>query len=617
MIKTRGRPGQSSTSTAAIRRRSWFSQHPAVLVGVGFSIVVLIAYVQRHGRLSALDQGILNSSKEGGIPMFTFNNTRPDVCLVKSPQPLVDSFRPEEPSLSGHRTPSWFKSARFGIFIHWGLYSVPGWAETKHSFEQFNKGVSPEEHFRHNPYAEWYLNTVRLKGSEAQRYHYDTYNEDPELVHPSQWYYDKFSKLFDQSLEKWNPNSWAKTFAKSGAGYVVLTTKHHDGYTLWPSKVHHPLWSKWAGKQGSPRHPSKRDLVGELTTAVHAHGLQMGLYYSGGLDWSFKWEIDDCFDDPSKKAKCHPGVPNSAQYAEYAGDHLQELITKYRPAILWDDINWPSPGKSASFGKLSLPQLFAQYFNKACPAGLINDRWHLNRGTKPWKWTGDIGTPEYSQMEKVQGNVYEVCRGIGKSFGFNRVEEESDDCKAYMTVRQTLHLLISTVAKNGNLLLDVGPDQYGRIPECQVAVLAGVGKWLNTYGSALMDAIPYALTGSIIKPEDPVRYMQSSDKSTVYAIILGGRVQRATSTSQTLQLFKKDAVPHLHINHNNRADIIWPGGVSRAVIVQQNDNDLSVFIPWAIVPSSGVDPWVIRFFASRTSQIPLDCREVGSCTAFA
>ena len=153
-------------------------------------------------------------------------------------------FEPTADSLTQHTPPEWWKDGKLGIFIHWGLYSVPAFAPIDH---MFNADVPREIHVKYNPYAEWYMNTMRYEGSPTKQFHDNTY--------PGREYIS-FVKEFNQELPKWDPQMWSQTFKDVGAAYVVLTTKHHDGYTLWPSSINNPY-----------RSPEQtvlaRDIVGE------------------------------------------------------------------------------------------------------------------------------------------------------------------------------------------------------------------------------------------------------------------------------------------------------------------------------------------------------------------
>jgi alpha-L-fucosidase len=179
-------------------------------------------------------------------------------------------YEPKLESLKQHPLPDWFDKAKLGIFIHWGLFSVPGWAPVTGELAEVAATQGWEAWFAQNPYAEWYLNSLRTEGSPTQQYHLQTYGPN--------FSYDDFVPLFNEAIQKWNPNEWAELFQKVGARYVVLVTKHHDGFLLWPSARTSP-YKKF--------YHASRDLVGELATAVRQRGMRMGFYYSGGLDWSF------------------------------------------------------------------------------------------------------------------------------------------------------------------------------------------------------------------------------------------------------------------------------------------------------------------------------------------
>src|SRR5438105_6394220 len=128
-------------------------------------------------------------------------------------------------SVKQHPVPEWFHDAKLGIFIHWGLYSVPGWAPEGADIDKQVAEKGWDAMFANNPYAEWYLNTLRVGDTQTRRHHAATYGEN--------FSYDDFVPMFNQAVQKWNPDEWAELFQKVGARYVVLTTKHHDGFLLW------------------------------------------------------------------------------------------------------------------------------------------------------------------------------------------------------------------------------------------------------------------------------------------------------------------------------------------------------------------------------------------------
>src|SRR5450432_1174189 len=137
---------------------------------------------------------------------------------MTAPAQQPSNYQPTIESLDRHPLPEWYDDAKLGIFIHWGLYSVPGWAPLVHP----NHDFTSQDYITHNPYAEWYLNSMRLDNSPTQAYHREHYGADYD--------YYNFAPIFDQQIRKWNPGTWAKIFQDAGAKYVVLTSKHHEGF---------------------------------------------------------------------------------------------------------------------------------------------------------------------------------------------------------------------------------------------------------------------------------------------------------------------------------------------------------------------------------------------------
>jgi alpha-L-fucosidase len=271
-------------------------------------------------------------------------------------------YQPTFESLRQHPVPAWFNDAKLGIFVHWGAYSVPGWA-VRSEGSQFEQAAAKgwEYAFAHNPYAEWYLNTLSIDGSPTATYHAATFGEG--------FSYDGFSPIFNSAMRGWDPAAWAALFAAAGARYVVPGTKHHDGFLMWPSRHPNPFKQDWH---------AERDLIGELATAVRAHGMRYGLYYSGGLDWTFQGlpirNLPEMF----------AAIPQRDDYVRYVDAHWRELIERYEPAVLWNDIGYPGAAHSE--------QLFADYYNRA-PDGLVNNRFDM-RGTIKGTAHCDFITPE-------------------------------------------------------------------------------------------------------------------------------------------------------------------------------------------------------------------------------
>ncbi|MCP5039670.1 MAG: alpha-L-fucosidase [bacterium] len=401
----------------------------------------------------------------------------------------MSEYEPTLESIQRHPLPDWFQDAKLGIFVHWGLYSVPGWAASRSDpFEVIAKGGF-ESYFRENPYAEWYLNTLKFKDGPTRAYHDRCYG--PEFA------YEDFQPVFERESQSWSPLDWASLFAKAGAGYVVLTAKHTDGYLLWPSQV---------GNLVRPGYQSERDLVGELTSATRAQGLRMGLYYTGGMDWLLNPER---IDSPEK---IYSTILDGPQYVEYANAHWRELIERYRPSVMWGDIMYVVGAK--------LPELFADYYNQV-PDGVINDRFATEftaptrPGLQPPGIHYDFVTPEYTSFDEIQAEKWETCRGISSSFGYNRQDDET----SYRSAETLIHMLIDIVSKNGNLLLGVAPRADGSIPELQRSRLLELGEWMDTHAEAIRGTRPWKRAASTTSCGIPVRFTRK--QRILYALLMG------------------------------------------------------------------------------------------------
>ncbi|MBL8987001.1 MAG: alpha-L-fucosidase [Gemmatimonadetes bacterium] len=371
-------------------------------------------------------------------------------------------------------TPAWYDDAKLGIFIHWGAYSVPAWAPplTPADVATFDWSHAMEN----NPYAEWYLNTMKFPDSPTGRHHAATWGRNFD--------YTNFFRTFDQESRRWNPDQWARLFRRTGARYVVLTTKHHDGFLLWPSRQVNP------NRPADLQHTT-RDIVGELTAAVRRNGMRMGLYYSGGLDWSFNpARIDDV---PSMRKT----IPNTEAYGRYADQHWRELIERYQPSILWNDIGYPSTGQ---------PAAIVRDFYARTPDGVVNNRWGND--------LGDYLTPEFQNVPDVPPHKWESCRGIGFSFGYNAAEQAEN----MLTSAQLIEMFVDIVARNGNLLLDLGPRPDGSIPELQLERLNALGDWLQVNGDGIFGTRPWRQPTGTTVDGLPIRYTRKG--RTLFAFLM-------------------------------------------------------------------------------------------------
>lgn len=409
------------------------------------------------------------------------------------------------------QTPEWFDDAKLGIFIHWGPASVPGFAHgpalEPGELEEIMFGDSPRKEM---PYAEWYVNAMSYPDTETRRYHAEKYGTAP---------YEAFIPVFEQRVNQdWDPAAWARLFKAVGATYVVLVTKHHDGYTLWPSDVPNPHRDNWN---------SPRDMVGELAEAVRAEGMRFGTYYSTGLDWSFQMVTEG-----ERIRDIMMSAPASQEYADYVYDHMVELIDRYAPDVLWADIGYPSKGRHADL---------LEYYFAQVPDGVVNDRWgavdalgqlaRIPGATAVMKWLGRMlmsdqagnmpddptrfgyKTAEYDSFHGIPPFKWETTRGLGASFAYNRNETAAD----MLTGAELVTFLADTVAKNGNVLINVGPDSFGHIPDIQQAPLRTLGEWMALNGEAIYNTRPWQRFGNARGRE--LRYTRGD--GALYAIVTG------------------------------------------------------------------------------------------------
>ena len=376
-------------------------------------------------------------------------------------------YEPTWDSLDKRPIPAWFLDAKFGIFIHWGVYSVPAWRKVTEG--------------RYASYAEWYYARVMFNPENGgEEFHRENFGKDFE--------YRDFGPLFKAEL--FDPDLWADLFARSGARYVVLTSKHHDGYCLWPTRS--PYKKEWNSLAVGP----KRDLVGELTRAVRAKGLRMGLYYSI-IEWESNWthRTESGYFIPKKLVDKYK-IPEDKYVDAHMIPQLKELVVNYQPAVIFSDAGeWDRTAaewKTLDF----LAWLYNQAPNK--DEVVVNDRFGKDMTAKH----GDYFSSEYQDADGVGAyHPWEESRGVGGSYGFNRAENIDD----YQTSEALVHELVDIVSRGGNLLLNVGPTADGRIPVIMQQRLIDIGGWLAINGEAIFASRSWNGAGSL-RVQNPQMY---------------------------------------------------------------------------------------------------------------
>jgi alpha-L-fucosidase len=387
----------------------------------------------------------------------------------------AQTYQPTWDSLDKRPTPAWFTEAKFGIFIHWGVYSVPSYAP-----------VIPGK----LAYAEWYWNALKNgkddpKASAIQTgtwaYHQKRYGAD--------FPYQDFAPQFRAEL--FDPDHWADVFARSGAKYVALTSKHHEGFALWPSKEASATWGRpWNAVETGP----KRDLLGDLSDAVRRKGLRMGVYYS-----LYEWYNPLWLYDKPRYVKEHM-IPQ-----------FKDLVTHYKPAIIFSDGEW-----EMSSAEWHSPEMLAWLFNESPVKDevVVNDRWGKDtRHKHGGYWTTEY-TPGMSGME----HPWEENRGMGFSYGYNRAEDLAD----YHSSKELVVMLSDLVSRGGNLLLDIGPAADGTIPVVMEERLIQMGEWLKVNGEAIYGTKPWKATrqwtaGEVPKIDYNTEYATAYDVNSLVA----------------------------------------------------------------------------------------------------
>ncbi|KAH7929517.1 glycoside hydrolase family 29 protein [Leucogyrophana mollusca] len=358
--------------------------------------------------------------------------------------PLQENWTPDPNVLTTHETPTWWNQAKYGIFIHWGIYSVPAWGPPQEYAEWYD----------------WYLHNPPNSSNPTWEHHLNTYG--PDVV------YDDFIANFTAS--KWDPSAWLDLFDEAGAKYFVIVTKHHDGYGMFDTGN--------TTHRSSVYLPPKRDFVKELMDTAKAEkpNLHRGTYFSmpewfnpdfakygfgqwpGGL-------AHNAFN--ASEVEPYTGILNISDFIEdLQYPQMLSLALDYETEIMWCDIG--GPNKTLDFA--------AQFYNNAMQTGrqvTMNDRC----GAVP-----DFDTPEYATFGSLQTRRWETNEGMDPfSYGLNTATNASE-YKNGTTIIQTL---VDVVSKNGNYLLDVGPTAEGEIIAPMANNLLDAGKWLKYAGDCV------------------------------------------------------------------------------------------------------------------------------------
>lgn len=346
---------------------------------------------------------------------------------------------------ANYKCPDWFMDAKFGIFIHWGVYSVPAFGN------------------------EWYARNMYIQNSEEYKHHIETYGKHTDFG------YKDFIPLF--KAEKFDAHEWVSLFKEAGVKYVVPVAEHHDGFAMYDSSL-----NPWNSVKMGP----KKDIIGLLKKETEKAGLIFGLsshrlenawFYNGGM--LFESDVQD-----STLSLYGFRLPERDKYNEQVGldllAHTRELIDKYQPQLIWFDWTVGNEVIRPYFNKF-----MAYYYNNALDWGkgvVVNTK-------EGYPTNVQVGDVERGKLDQIRKYPWQTDTSVGKkSWAYIEGEENK-------TPQQLVHDLVDIVSKNGNLLLNIGPRADGTITEEQKEVLLSIGEWLKVNGKAIYGSRPWVKSG--------------------------------------------------------------------------------------------------------------------------
>lgn len=379
-------------------------------------------------------------------------------------------FKPEWDSLETYEVPQWYKDAKFGIFIHWGAYSVPA----------FGSEWYPRQ---------MYINRDR-RGDNFFKHHVDTYGP-----HKNFGYKDFIPKF---KAENFDASEWAKLFKDTGARYVIPVAEHHDGFPMYDC-----AFTRWDATEIGP----KRDVIAELATAVRSEGMKFGVSSHRAFNWMF-YVRDESYDNADPKYADLYGRPMGFLFQENAWDYKNffppqddqfkddwlarccELVDKYQPDVFWFDFGI-APQSITSYKENHfaphLRDFAAYYYNKS-------QDWSGNVGVINYKFEAfpekaAVLDKERSKMAEIRKPFWQTDTAVSaSSWGYTENQR-------YKKPGRLINDLVDIVSKNGCLLLNVGPRPDGTIPEEDQAILKAIGGWLKINGEAIYDTTYWKVFG--------------------------------------------------------------------------------------------------------------------------
>ncbi|MHA2122830.1 MAG: alpha-L-fucosidase [Promethearchaeota archaeon] len=469
-----------------------------------------------------------------------------------------EKYQPTWNSLKRHRSPEWLDDAKFGIYYHWGVYSVPACG----------------------PNVSWYPFWMYRKGSEQYEYHVKHYGD------PTEFGYKDLIPLF--TAEKFNPNEWAKLFKDTGAKFAGPVAIHHDSFAMWDSKV-----TKWNAAKMGP----KRDTVGEMEKAIRKQGIKFMVAFHHAANWFFFPQSSPEFDTANSEYsglygvrykgpyKRHQVWPNK-EFLDWWKALVIEVIDNYKPDLIWWDFGLGRIKESYK------KEVLAYYFNKALdwdkeveilykmnnvPPGVGIVDYEVGRANRLtyYKWITDTSVDTIPQ---------------GAAWGYSRDA-------GVKSPRKLVHNFVDRVAKHGYLVINVGPKSDGTIPELHQEALLEVGKWLEINGEAIYGSTPWSIAeegptklgeGGMFSERGDRDYTPEDMRFTVkdnalYAIVLGWpfRPQLTIKTLRTSWINLKEGANQnlFHLITEDHIESIKMLGIDKKLRWTVDDDGLHIEVP--------------------------------------
>ena len=395
-----------------------------------------------------------------GVATFISCTNTGKEARVPSSEEIATDFMNEEPEAFNARM-QWWRDAGLGMFIHWGAYAVPG---------EIYKGEETEGT------GEWIMNNAKIPVQD----------------------YEEFVKQFNPV--DFNADEWVSLAKDAGMQYIVITSKHHDGFCLWDSEV-----SMYDIMDASP---FKRDILAELKEACEKDGIKLCFYHSI-MDWHHPDAQAPHYPDYNTRDKSNPQF--DLYRTLYLKPQIKELVQKYQPYVLWYDGEWiPEWTHEDGIDLYNFTRSFK-------PDILVNNRVDKGRrgmqgmNAEDQHYAGDFGTPEQEILEGTASFDWESCMTMNDTWGFRKTDDH------WKSSELLIHNIVDIAAKGGNYLLNVGPTPEGRIPEPSIERLREIGEWMSVNGEVV-----YQSRGTKhFREGDNTRFIQSADGNSLYAVSLG------------------------------------------------------------------------------------------------